>query len=158
MFPGRPVLSASRPARPGPAAPPCAPSRRARGMFGFWNHQTFTGHALHENGLQRQKCVGPLVSSQEQRALLVPRLNRSSTAGQPRILFPHSVYIGFRLFVLLERRSCNICSMLWRVRGTLVSWATCSVGVPSGPARPRRPAVRSVPTRPWYVRVLDSTS
>ena len=28
-----------------------------------------------------------------------------------------------------------------------------------GPARPRRPAVRSPdPTRPWYVRVLDSTN
>ena len=35
---------------------------------------------MHEKGLQRQKCVGPLVSSQEQRALHVPRLNRSSTA------------------------------------------------------------------------------
>ena len=34
------------------------------------------GHALHEKGLQRQKGVGPLVSSQEQRALLVPRFNR----------------------------------------------------------------------------------
>ena len=32
---------------------------------------------MHEKGLQRQKGVGPLVSSQEQRALLVPRLNRS---------------------------------------------------------------------------------
>ena len=34
------------------------------------------GHALHEKGLQRQKGVGPLVSSQEQRALLVPVINR----------------------------------------------------------------------------------
>ena len=34
------------------------------------------GHALHEKGLQKQKGVGPLVTSQEQRALLVPRLNR----------------------------------------------------------------------------------
>ena len=31
------------------------------------------GHALHEKGLQRQKGVGLLVSSQEQRALFVPR-------------------------------------------------------------------------------------
>ena len=37
------------------------------------------GHALHEKGLQRQKGDGPLVSSQEHRALLVPRLNRLST-------------------------------------------------------------------------------
>ena len=48
--------------------------------------------------------------------------------------------------------------MPWGVRATLVSWANCSVGVPSCPAPPRRPAVRTVPTRPWYVRVLDSTN
>ena len=65
------------------------------------------GHALHEKGLQRQKSVGPLVSSQEQRALLVPRLNRGSTAG----FVPPSVYIGFRLFVLLGRRR-DVSSML----------------------------------------------
>ena len=34
------------------------------------------GHALHEKGLQRQKNVGPLVGSQEQRALLVPLITR----------------------------------------------------------------------------------
>ena len=44
-------------------------------------------------------------------------------------------------------------------RGTLGSCANCSVGVPSCSARPRRPAVRRpVASRPWYVRVLDSTS
>ena len=36
----------------------------------------FPGHALHEKGLQRQRGVGPLVSSQEERALLVPVINR----------------------------------------------------------------------------------
>ena len=65
------------------------------------------------------------------------------------ILFPHSVYIGFRLFVLLGGRSSDVCSMPWGVRGSLVSWADCS-------ALPR-PAVRPDPTRPLYVRVLDST-
>ena len=34
------------------------------------------GHALHEKGLQRQIGVGPLVGSQEERALLVPLKNR----------------------------------------------------------------------------------
>ena len=34
------------------------------------------GHALHEKGLQRQKGVVPLVGSQEERALLVPLINR----------------------------------------------------------------------------------
>ena len=34
------------------------------------------GHALHEKGLQRQKGVVPLFGSQEQRALIVPLINR----------------------------------------------------------------------------------
>ena len=34
------------------------------------------GHALHEKGLQRRKSNVPLVGSQEQRALLVPLINR----------------------------------------------------------------------------------
>ena len=49
----------------------------------------FPGHALHEKGLQRQKGVVPLVGSQDERALFVPRLNRLSIAGQARVLFPH---------------------------------------------------------------------
>ena len=64
----------------------------------------FPGHALHEKGLQRQKSDGPLVSSQEQRALFVPRLNQLSIAG----FVPASVYTGFRLFLFLERRSSDV--------------------------------------------------
>ena len=86
-----------------------------------------------------------------------PLTNRLSTACQPVIFFPHSVYIGFRLFVLLERSSGDVSSMPWGVRGTHVSWANCFVCVPTCPAPPRRPAVRPDPTRPWYVWVLDST-
>ena len=63
---------------------------------------------LHEKGLQRQKGVVPLVSSQEQRALLVPLINRGSTGH----FVPPSVYIGFRLFVLLGIRSGDVSSML----------------------------------------------
>ena len=44
-------------------------------------------HALHEKSLQRHKGVGPLVSSQKQRALIVPLMNRRLIAGQPRVLF-----------------------------------------------------------------------
>ena len=39
------------------------------------------GHALHEEGLQRQIGVGTLVSSQERRALFVLLIKRWSTAG-----------------------------------------------------------------------------
>ena len=56
----------------------------------------FPGYALHEKGLQRQIGVGTLVSSQEQRALLVLVINRSSTGR----FVPATVYIGFPLFVL----------------------------------------------------------
>ena len=66
--------------------------------------EMYKRHALHEKGLQREKGVVPLVGSQEQRALLVPLINRLSTACLPLVLLPYSVYIGFRLFVLLERR------------------------------------------------------
>ena len=51
-------------------------------------------HALHEHILQKQKGVGPLVSSQEGRAAVVPQINRSSIARQPVVVFPGSVYIG----------------------------------------------------------------
>ena len=55
------------------------------------------------------------------------------------------------------RRSRQLFSMQWRARETVVSWAQRPVGVASGPARPRRAAVRRpAATRPWYVRVLDS--
>ena len=84
-------------------------------------------HALHGKGLQRHKGVGPLVSSREERAILFLLINRGWNARQPWILFQHSVCIGFCLFVLLERRSSDVPSMLWRVRETLVSWVNSSV-------------------------------
>ena len=80
-------------------------------------------------------------------------MNRLSTAG----FVPPSVCIGFRLFVLLGKRSGDVSSMLWRVRGRIVPLAHSSVGEQSCPTPPRHPAVRPVATRPWYVRVLDST-
>ena len=40
----------------------------------------FPGDALHEKGLKRQIGVGTLVSSQERRAAVFPRINRGSTA------------------------------------------------------------------------------
>ena len=84
---------------------------------------------------------------------VAPVINRSSTAR----CVPPSIYIGFRLFVLLERRSGDVYSMPWGVRGTLVSLANCFVGVQSCPAPLRLSAVRPDPTRPWCFRVLDST-
>ena len=45
----------------------------------------FPGHAVHEKGLQRQG-VGPLVGSQERRALLVPVINRFQAADKPPLV------------------------------------------------------------------------
>ena len=108
------------------------------------NYVRTPGHALHEKGLQRQIGGGTLVSSHEQRALFVPRLNRGSTAD----FVPPSVSIGFRLFVLLERRSSDVSSIPWKVQGTCVSWANSSVGTQSCPTPPGRPAGRPDSTRP----------
>ena len=47
--------------------------------------------------------------------------------------------------------------MPWRERWTFVSWVNNSVGTQSCPTPPSRFAGRSDPTRPWYVRILDST-
>ena len=65
------------------------------------------GHALHEKGLQRQtkKNDGPLVSSQEEKALLVPLINRLSsgdfvpTLGLHRISLVRASGEAFRRLV-----------------------------------------------------------
>ena len=44
------------------------------------NLEVVPGHALHKKGLQGQKGVGPLVGSQERKALLVPLINCVQTA------------------------------------------------------------------------------
>ena len=61
------------------------------------------------------------------------------------------------MFVLLERRSSDVSAIPWRVHGTCVSWPNKSIGTQSCPTPPGRSAGRPDPTRPWYVRVLDST-
>ena len=89
----------------------------------------FPGHAVHEKGLQRQKGVGPLVGSQEQRALTTPRSNR-----------------GFCSFIGLHRISLVRASGgTFRRRVFDVLGSNCSVGVP---ARPRPAAPPCAPTRP----------
>ena len=65
-------------------------------------------YALREKGLQRQIAVGTLVSSQEQRAAVVPRINRLPTADKPRVLFFHRFIQGF------------VCSCVRRVVQTVV--------------------------------------
>ena len=108
-----------------------------------------------------KKGDGPLVSSQEQRALLVPVVDRLSTANQPVVRRSLCSPIGLHKISLVRasgesfrRRVCVFDAL----GGTRVSWANCSVGAQSYPTPPRHPAVRPDSTRPWYVRVLNSTS
>ena len=116
---------------------------------------------MHEKGLQRQKSVGPLVSSQERRAAVVPRINRLSTGCQPRALCSP---IGLHRISLVrpseESFRTGLSDALEGTRGGR------HLGDPirrrpilPGPAPPRRPAVRLPdPTRPWYVKVLDCSA
>ena len=73
------------------------------------------------------------------------RTNRWSTA----VFVPLSIYIGFRLFVLLNGRWGQVRSMPRRVRRTVAFWANRSVGVPSCLAPPHSAApLCGAPTRP----------
>ena len=120
----------------------------------------FPGHALHETDSQGQLGVGTLVSNQERRALVVPLINCRSTAGQCRFCTSIGLH---RVSLFRASRGTPTRVVFDRLEGKKGS---CHLGEPSRrhpvlpfPAPPRRPAVhRPVPTRPWYVRVLDSAN
>ena len=119
-----------------------------------------TNHGISEYVLHREKyifpdmpCmsrvykdkanVGALVSSQERGALAVPRINPGSTAG----FVPLSVYIGFRLFVLLKRYSEQLSSVPRGLEVQLFLGRTDPSA--SRLARPRpAPLPRRAPPRP----------
>ena len=110
----------------------------------FMPSRTIAGYALCEKGLQRQIGDGPLVSSQERRAAVVPRVNRlsCSSTGLHRTSFARASQGSFRTVVFDALEA-------WRARETVVSWADRPVGVPSCPA-PLRPAASpcAAPPRP----------
>ena len=58
---------------------------RENKYFTYIHIKHIPGDALHEKGLEGQKSASPLVSSRKRRALLVPRRNCGSNAGQTRI-------------------------------------------------------------------------
>ena len=112
---------------------------------------------------KKQLGFGTLVSSQERRALVVPRINRGWTAGKPRENCWFCSFIGLhRLSVVRASRDTPRRVVFDRLKGTRDG---CLLGEPTRrrpvlpvSAPPRHPAVRRpVPTRSWYVRVLDST-
>ena len=98
---------------------------------------------MHDKGLRRQIGTGTLVSSLERRALVIPRINRGSTAG----FVPLSVYMGFPLFVLLKKHSKQLSAMPVRHEGRLPPGRDDPSA--SHPARPRpAPPPRRAPPRP----------
>ena len=119
-----------------------------RETFYLRPHLQILGHALHEKGLQRQKSADPLLSSQERRAAVVSRINRWSNAA----FVPPSIYIGFRLFVLLKSRSGQVSSISRRVRRTVVSSGDSPGRTDPSASRPARPRptspLRRAPPRP----------
>ena len=151
LAPTRPVLPGPTPPRPAlrhSAAPPRAARPVVYTGFGFGGTLKDPGHALHEKGLQRRIGIGPLVSSQERRAAVVPRINCWSTAG---FVLP-SVYIGFCLLVLPKNVQDSCLRCLGGQEGRLFPGRNdSSASRPAPPCRaaPRRPAVRlPAPTRP----------
>ena len=108
--------------------------------------------------VQRQICIGTLVSNQARRAAVVPRFNR---------WFCSSIGLNGGSYVLASRDMprtvfFRFSSVVSKVRRSVVFWSNRSVGVPSCPSPPR-PAAQpgAAPPRPargTYVWVLESTS
>ena len=89
-----------------------------------------------------------LVSSQKRKQLFVLLIRKSSTACHMFIVFIHRVGVGFRMSVLLGRRSRNTFSMPWRMRQSVGSSANHYAGVPSCPSSPAAPLCAAPPDLP----------
>ena len=119
-----------------PTSVPFFPDMPCMKRFTKTNRRRYTGQ---QPGMKSGRC---------------PADNRLSTAGQTVIVFPHWFTLGFAC-------SCSPKdvqdSLEGSMDGCLLSETTRRRPVLPVPAPPRHPAVRrSAPTRPWYVRVLDS--
>ena len=114
---------------------------------------------MHEKGLQGQRGDGPLVSSQERRAAVAPRINRSLC---PSIGFPEISIVRAceEFFSTVVRDALNVLEgvLAGKRVGRLLGEPTRRRPVLPDPAPPLRPTVhRPAATRTWYVRVLDET-
>ena len=100
---------------------------------------TIPGHALHEKGLQRQISAGPLVSSQERRAAVVPRVNRGlcSSIGLHRNSCVRASGESFKRVVFDPLGGKRV--------GRLLGGPTRRRPVLPGPAPPRRAPPRPDP-------------
>ena len=122
----------------------------SRVRYQWWYVRIIPGRALHKKGLQRQIGVGTLVSSQDEErsrsrgsTAYQLRVNRWSSAG----FVPPSVYIGFRLFVLPQRRPGQCVRFAGGQEGGL--FASRIDPTASHPTQPRTPSPpRRAPPRP----------
>ena len=95
--------------------------------------------------------AGTLVSSQEQRAAVVPRMNRLSTADKPQTHRGFCSPLGLHeggTNVLPKKRSDSYFSMPLRAAGTVVFWSKEPVGVLSCPVLPCPAVCCPAPARP----------
>ena len=108
------------------------------------------GHALHEKGLQgqiRRRYIGQLPGTKSGRG----------PADKPRVLLLHRFTSGFLCSCFQGHVQEGCIRSSGEEEGRLFPGQTDPSAARPRPAPPsamRRP----VPTRPWYVRVLNSTS
>ena len=129
---------------------------------------------------KRRRTIGkqPGTNSCRQRNSLV--VNRSSHGCQTSTVFPVAVYVRFLWFALTEARAGCLSSVFWKSKWKGVLWPNRSAppcpapaspspfptsprDAPPQPASPRPARPRSAvpfptPSRPWDVRVYDSTT
>ena len=101
------------------------------------------GNPLHEKGLQRQQGDGPLVGSQERRVLLVPVMNRLSTAYCVPAFGLNEILLVRASGEMFQRRVFDV---LGGTRDAcLLGELFCRHPVPPRPAPPLRRAPRPDP-------------
>ena len=125
------------------------------------NHwkNVFAEHDLHVNGLQRQIYVGTLVSSQERKNAFRPADQSLVKCWSTADFVPLSVLKKLDCpFTRRDIQESFLDSLENKSEGCLLAGSTSRRPVLSSPTLPRCSAVRRPdPTRPWCVRVLDST-
>ena len=151
LYPGRTNPPVSLPAPPRLAlprrrAPLCPAPPVVHPGFGFYK---FPDIPRMKKFYKKQNCAGPWVSSQERRGLVVLFINRSSTARQSLVVFPHRFTQDFVCPCFRgDGRPGQVSSVPWKARQTLFfspgrivpppSWAHPPAAIPSHPAAPRR--------------------
>ena len=103
----------------------------------------FSGHALHDKALQKQMGVGLFVSSQKRRALSVPRINCSSTAG----FVPIGLHRNSVVRASQKTSRTVVLDALEEKRARLYPGRTDLSASRPAPARPAPPSRRAPPHR-----------